>query len=643
MLTRIRQGASSWPAKIFLIVIALSFVGWGVGDIFVNRGETTVAEAGPVEIDIQDLQIAYRNRIQPLQQAGTQVAPGSELAQALARAALDGLILGALESAAAEGFAIAVSDDTLRADIAANDLFANQTGMFDAAVFAGVLATNGLSEERYLAALADGLRQEQLLDSLGAVPPLPAALALGIFRHRFERRTAEIAVIANDALAPEPVPTPGELESFFQANMAAYGAPQYRSADYLLVYPEDLARRIELAEATLREAYDAAPASWAEAERRRLERMAFDSEEEAQAAFAAIQAGADFAAVARERAGIASGELEFGWFTQNDLFAELAEPLFAAAEGETVAPLASPLGGWLLFRIAEVQGEKVVPFEEARERIAEDIKLRRARAAMFDLAGDMDDLIATGASVRETAATLGLEAMTLQRISREGQAEDALSLQIVPQAPGFLDELFLGEIDFPSTVIETEDGGLLVIEVTEIVAARQRDFAEVEAAVRDDWQRVRLAELATDAARAIAAATGAGDDLDAAYGATGASFTPSAPFRRDEPPRAASDPDAGAAIASGGIEGVGANAVAALFAARPGEIVVATSADGTGQVVARLGGIVAAEAASGLEALADMERALRDGWIGDILRQHQAALRRATPVAIDRRLLEQSF
>ena len=129
MLTRIRQGASSWPAKIFLIVIALSFVGWGVGDIFVNRGETTVAEAGPVEIDIQDLQIAYRNRIQPLQQAGTQVAPGSELAQALARAALDGLILDALESAAAEGFAIAVSDDTLRADIAANDLFANQTGM----------------------------------------------------------------------------------------------------------------------------------------------------------------------------------------------------------------------------------------------------------------------------------------------------------------------------------------------------------------------------------------------------------------------------------------------------------------------------------------------------------------------------------
>ena len=569
MLTRMRQGASSWPAKIFLVVIALSFVGWGVGDMVVNRGETTVAEAGSAEIDIRDLQIAYRNRTQSLQQAGTQVTPGSELAQALARAALDGLILDALENAVADGFAIAIGDDTLRADIADNDLFANQAGAFDAAIFAGVLATNGLTEESYLAALASGLRREQLMASLGAVPPLPGALADRIFRHRFERRAAEIAVVANDALAsaPAPAPAPGELENFFEAHLAHYGAPEYRSADYLLVYPEDLAGRMEVAEATLREAYDASPDSWVEAEQRRLERISFATEEEAQAAFEAIRDGASFANVALEHAGIKADELQFGWFTRDDLFSELAEPLFAADEGEAVAPLASPLGDWLLFRITESQPEKIVTFGEARERIAENIKTRRARAAMFDLAGDMDDLIATGASVQETASALELDARTLQRVSREGLAEDPLSLQIVPEVPGFLDELFLGEVDFPSTVIETEDGGLLVMEVTEVAAARQRSFAEVESIVRDDWQRLRLAERAAEAARAIADTTSAMDDLDAAYDGTGASFAVSTPFQRNEDP---------------GIDGVGPDAVAAIFAALPGEIVVAPSAEGAG-------------------------------------------------------------
>lgn len=628
MLTKMRQSASSWPAKIFLVAIALSFVGWGVGDMVVNRGETTVAEAGSAEIDIRDLQIAYRNRIQSLQQAGTQVTPGSELAQALVRAVLDGLILDALENVVADGFAIAISDDTLRVDIASNDLFANQAGAFDAAVFAGVLATSGLTEESYLAALASGLRREQLMASLGAVPPLPGVLADRIFRHRFERRAAEIAVVANDALASAPPPTPGELESFFEAHLAHYDAPEYRSADYLLVYPEDLASRMEVAEATLREAYDASPDSWVEAERRLLERISFATEEEAQAAFEAIRGGATFANVALEHAGIESDELEFGWLARGDLFAELAEPLFAADEGETVAPLASPLGDWLLFRIAGSQPEKVVPFKEARERIAEDIKTRRARAAMFDLAGDMDDLIATGASVQETASALELDARTLQRVSREGLSEDPLSLQIVPEVPGFLDELFLGEVDFPSTVIETEDGGLLVMEVTEIAAARQRSFPEVETIVRGDWQRIRLAERAAEAARAIAGATGAMDDLDAAYGGAGASFAVSTPFQRDEDP---------------GIDGVGPDAVAAIFAALPGEVVVAPSTDGAGQVIARLSEIVTADPAADPEDLAAMERSLQDGWTADVVRQHGIALRRDTPVAIDRRLLEQYF
>ena len=170
MLTRMRAGASSWPAKIFLGIIALSFVGWGVGDIFVSRGETTVADVGARQIDIRDLQFAYNTRFRGL---SGQADPGSELARSQARRVLDHLIIEAVEANMADELGVTVGDDTLRASIADNEIFFDASGSFDAAVFSGVLATNGLTEASYLDQLGRGIASDQLTASIGAAPPLP--------------------------------------------------------------------------------------------------------------------------------------------------------------------------------------------------------------------------------------------------------------------------------------------------------------------------------------------------------------------------------------------------------------------------------------------------------------------------------------
>ena len=328
------------------------------------------------------------------------------------------------------------------------------------------------------------------------------------------------------------------------------------------------------------------------------------------------------------RAGIDAGTLDFGWVAAADLFPELAEPIFAGEPGVALPPLASPIGGWLIFRIAETEPGRVVSFEEARPTIESELKLRLARDAIYDLAFDMDDLVAGGATIAETAEALDLDHAAVERIAENGMFEDSLSPGDFPTAREFLEEVFRGEVDVPSPVIETRDGGLLVVEVKEVVEARLRDFAEVRDDVLEDWRGDERARLAHEAARAIVDAAGAVGDLAAAFSGTGATFDPVAPVRRTQTP---------------GVPNVGLDVVSALFEARPGETAVVPSIDGRAQVVARLLDIVDGDPLADAEDFAGVEASLESGLIADIIDQDTAAIHDGSAVGIDETMIEQYF
>ncbi|MDE0045318.1 MAG: SurA N-terminal domain-containing protein [bacterium] len=614
MLTKLREGASSWPAKVILCVVALSFVGWGVGDIFVSRGETTVAEVGDDAIDVRDLQVAYRNRVRSLQTSGVRIDPGTDLARRQARLALEQLVQDTLLDQAAGTFGITASDATLRAAIVNNEMFHGVSGNFDSNVFAGVLSMNGLTEETYLASLSRGIARSQLIASLGALPSLPDELVRRITQYRQEERTAELAVIPNDVLVARPEPQDAELASWFADRSGAYDAPEYRSASYLLIYAEDIAGTIEIAPEEIEAAYDATPDRWVEPERRLVRQARFATREEAEESLA----------TAFEET--APGQSEARWLRRDDLLEELAEPVFAATVGDTAGPVESPLGGWLTYRIDEVEARVVTPLEEAHDIIRGELALAQARYALFDLADDLDDLIATGASPSEMASTLGLELKTVEGVSASGLTRDAGSLQIVPETPEFLEEVFLARLDFVSTVLETDDGGLLVVEVTEIVPARARTLDEVRNEALSDWQAERQTELATREANRLAGSAGSTGDLNDVFGFAGVTFLVTEPFMRHSMP-----PVANISFAT----------VEALFDARPGDTVVRTSEDGSHQVVARLVDVI--NAVHSPEDVSAVGARLRQGVIRDISEGLVSSLHDDVTVSINDEMIDQSF
>ncbi len=108
MISQFRRYTNSWIARGFFIIMAVSFVGWGIsGDMFRLMGPPTwVAKVGGQTIEIPAFQAEYQRA---LAQRTRDLPPGQEDTAALRRQVgqqtLDRLIAQAALGAGVEGSA----------------------------------------------------------------------------------------------------------------------------------------------------------------------------------------------------------------------------------------------------------------------------------------------------------------------------------------------------------------------------------------------------------------------------------------------------------------------------------------------------------------------------------------------------------
>ncbi|MCB9745790.1 MAG: peptidyl-prolyl cis-trans isomerase [Alphaproteobacteria bacterium] len=115
-----------------------------------------------------------------------------------------------------------------------------------------------------------------------------------------------------------------------------------------------------------------------------------DSEEDAKAIKAELDGGADFATVASTKskdAQTAAKGGEIGWLSQRELGPQLGAQLLAAEKGAVLEPIANPGGGsWHVFKITDKRD--VIPFEEAKEQVAERMQKDVVEAYIEEVKGE---------------------------------------------------------------------------------------------------------------------------------------------------------------------------------------------------------------------------------------------------------------
>lgn len=621
MLTSIRKGIGSWFTKAFLGLIILSFAVWGVGDILRGPRDRTVLSVGGLDITISQ----FQNELRRMQaQLGSNIDFQRARELGLVELTTRRLIERSLFDVAAADLGLTVSDDLIKQQIFANPAFRNSLGRFDPLIFERAVARIGMNEQMFVAASRQDTAREQLLSSVSEGVAAARLLAETIYAYRAERRVAEVMVIPHSGFADVGAPDAAALAGFHQAQAAQFTAPEYRALTFISLTPEDLMAEVQVSEDELRDEYELRLDDYVTPARRDLDQMVFDDEGAARAAHDKLRAGTDFAAVASERAGQSAEDLALGMVTAAELPRELAETVFELIPGAFSAPLRSPFG-WHLFRVNAVEPGGTLGYEEVRDALATELKLDLAGDALFELSNKVEDELAGGASLEDTATRLGLKLRTVEALDARGRDPAEAPVAELPAKAQFLGAAFGAEIGIETPLTETDQGGYFILRVDRVTPPKLRPLESVRDEVALAWERESRREAAREAAEAAAEQVKGGADLAALGGAKAYRVRTTA------------------ALVRGGFgvdPAVSPLLLARLFDLGVGEVTTAASADGQGHVVARLEKVESADLAADSGAVDRLSETLRKAVSDDLVAQYGVALEADYGVSIDRRSID---
>lgn len=619
MLQFIRTYAGSWIVKILFVFLILSFGVWGIGDVIRGRGQSsTVVTVGPVEIGRSELDQEFRRqmeRLRPLFGGNLTAEQARQLG--LVDQAVNVLVQRTLYDLAAKDAGLSVGVDTVRQRIADEPAFRNDAGQFDANRFRAVLRNNNLTEDGYIAVLRQEIGRSLVAGAVVAGATAPKPLVDALFRHQEEKRVAEVVTLPNTG----DVGTPDDavVKAYYDANIDRYTAPEFRAVSVLPLTIEAAGRDVEVTDAEIRAAYDERSGEFGTPERRTIRFVLVDDEAKAK------QIADSAAATALDDAAKAAGEevRSLDNVTKAEVL-DLGDAAFALDKGKASAPVKTAFG-WYVLQVTDIVPGATKSLDEVRARLIADIRREKGADRLYKIETQVDDALASGASLDEVAKGQGVALVTIPAITADGKTPDGAAVTGVPAVAEVARTAFSLEAGKTSGVIETKEGAFIVVHVTSVTPAAPRPLDSVRADVVAAWTAAQQAKKTAEAAQALAEKLKTGGDAGELARAAGGSIALTAPFTRD----------------TTSVEGVPAEMVGKLFAANPGEVV--TGATATAQVVARLKEVIPADPAAPGADTATLATQVSRGIENDLAAQFAEALRQRYPVTVERQRIAQMF
>lgn len=533
MISLFRRAAESWVARIFFLLMAVAFVGWGVsGDLLriLNGTPTWVAKVGGQTIEIPAFQAAFQRAWAEQEQklpAGTQPPPF--LRQQVGQQVLEQMIAQAALGIEIRRLHVVAPNDAVAAVIRSMPAFRGPNGQFSRATFEAALRNNGYTEDRFVTELRQDIDERQILSALSGSVAAPEAEVTPLYEAEFEKRSLDMAGFPlSGAPAPAP-PTEPQLRRWYDNHPDSYKTPEYRRIKAVELTPQSVAADVTVTDAELHAAYQEHLAEYRKPEKRSAEVISAPDEAKAQALAAQWRGGADWAAMqkAAQAAGasaVAQDEATKVEFPDPDL----AKAVFAAPADAVSAPVKGQLS-WFVVRVTKIEPGSSTSFEQARDALRAQVLAAKAADLLYDRANKVDDLLGNGSTLDQMPSDLGLVGVQGTLDARgdtpEGQPapipgppalRDAIVAAAFKTRPGQNPDQ-LTEVQTPST------GGssYYALTVESIMKPAEKPFDQVRQQVAEDWTQDQRRRAENAAATAMMTAVQGGESFSEAAKAAG--------------------------------------------------------------------------------------------------------------------------
>ncbi|WP_020593712.1 SurA N-terminal domain-containing protein [Kiloniella laminariae] len=465
-------------------LLILSFAAWGIQDIFLNLGaNNSVATVGEMEVTQSEFSSNLSRETNAISQQVGRALDFQEAQQiGLVSRVISRLVGQTLFRVQSEEMGLMVTEETLKKEILDIPAFRNEVGVFDANRFQNTLYQAGMSESQFLSDLAKDIEREQISNAVTGSVSVSKQLAEQLYTYNAERRVVDFIEIPYARFEGLAGPTDEEMSAYYDEQKNNFLAPEYKSVSYLHLDPKEAAKTVSVTQEQIEEEFAAQKDGLSTPERRKLSQIVIDKQEQAKAAHDQLVAGATFSDVAKEYTG--SDAIDLGNMSRNDLLPELASGVFYLTAPGVTEPIQSPLG-WHLVSVEEISQASEAKLEDVLPQITESAALRVATDELISLANQLDDELAGGATLAESAAKLGQTIKNYVAIDAQGLGKDGTPLEGLSGNEKFLEILGLTAAGNDSLLTELGDGGYFILKVENVTPAAPRALEEIRTELTD--------------------------------------------------------------------------------------------------------------------------------------------------------------
>jgi peptidyl-prolyl cis-trans isomerase D len=524
-----RKKKSGFFVWLVMGLLVLGLGGFGLSGAFQTTGGSTVAIVGAEEITADQFLKAMQ---QDINRTSSQLGQPVSFSQArlfgIDKTSLRRQVTLAALANEARRLNLSVGDQAVREALLSNPAFQVGGGVFSEATYDLVLQQQRMTRAEFENLLRVDQTQNLMSGAVsGAVGPqtTPARVLLDYLGTRRDITWAEIT--------PENTPSAitavdeASARAYYDENPDMFTIPETRVVTYATISPALLAEGIDIPEADIRALFEARQATLNAPARRIVERIIFPSSEEAAAAMARITAGeASFSDIA-EAQGLTADETNIGLVRATQLSSAAADLLFGTEETGVYGPVEANLGP-AIFKINAVIAENIVPFDDVKEGLRNELALQKAQSLVLTMAGDIEDLIAGGATLEELAAETD---MVLEHINVNDNTPIAND-----RDSALVAEARAAAVGEERDLVELGNGEIVAVRVDEIIPPRLQPYEEVSDAANAAATLAANAKSAKAYADELKAQVEAGADLAASLSTVGLTAQVESNVTRTNPP-----------------------------------------------------------------------------------------------------------
>ncbi len=421
MLDFLRKKKRSWVITLFLIIIVLVFVLWGVGSYVNEPRLESIAEVNGEVISQREFEIHYQRLVEFYRGLFKGTLTQETLRGLNLRGAIvEELVQKHLLLQEARRLGLEVSDEETMEAIARIPDF-QVDGRFNRNRYIQVLRSNRLSPGQFEVERREQITVQKLYDIVQDAIQVTDGELKERYSLEQEQVNYHFVRLAAGDFVPQVQVTADEVKSYYERNKEALKGPLKVQVEYL-TYPFDrFSPQVQVSEKEIEEYYNARREErFRQSKAVRLRLIFFrvasgtDPGQKEQIRLKALgvleeaRAGGNFAALAKKHSEDPSAAQggDIGWFRQGQLVGPLEKVVFSLKKGEI--GLGESQVGYSIVKVEETREEKTKSLREARADILGTLKLERGRSEAAKAADADREKAVSGSELPALAKERGL-------------------------------------------------------------------------------------------------------------------------------------------------------------------------------------------------------------------------------------------